>query len=143
VSLHIAFHSAKIKPSPFCLSPCEFALYAEPMTIAAYIAVAPEQAKPILLRLQGMVRNKYPDAEETISYKLPAFKQGRVFIYFAAFKQHIGIYPPVPDPAALVQALAPYRGPKGNLQFQYKSEMPYALIAEVIDALHKAYALKT
>jgi uncharacterized protein YdhG (YjbR/CyaY superfamily) len=65
-----------------------------------------------------------------------------VFLYFAAFKGHIGIYPPVTAPPGLVKALAPYRGPKGNLQFPYDQDMPYHLIARVMAALHRAHALR-
>lgn len=111
------------------------------MTIDGYIAAAPEEARSILAKLRQMAAELYPDAEEAISYGLPAFRQGKVFFYFAAFKNHIGIYPPVNAPADLVKQLGPFRGPKGNLQFQYKDGMPYDLIERVIKALHKAYAI--
>jgi uncharacterized protein YdhG (YjbR/CyaY superfamily) len=117
--------------------------YPEPMTVDQYIAAAPEHAQPILRTLRQMARERCPDAEETINYKMPAFRVGRVFLYFAAFKHHIGVYPPVEEPAALVEALKPYRGPKGNLQFPYDKAMPFDLIGEVIDALYAAYAVKT
>ncbi len=111
------------------------------MSVDNYIASAPENARPTLTKIRKLVAQLCPDAEETISYKLPAFRQGRVFFYFAAFKNHIGIYPPVNGPASLIKQLQPYRGPKGNLQFQYEDEMPYDLIERVIKALHKAYAV--
>jgi uncharacterized protein YdhG (YjbR/CyaY superfamily) len=111
------------------------------MTIDDYIAAAPPNAQPILEKLRSLAIEICPAAEETISYKLPAFRQGKVFFYFAAFKHHIGIYPPVNEPAILVKKLQPYRGPKGNLQFQYKDGMPYDLIAAVIKALHASYAV--
>ncbi len=111
------------------------------MTIDDYIASAPENARPILAKLRKLAAELCPDAVETISYKLPAFRQGKVFFHFAAFKNHIGIYPPVKEPASLVKQLAPYRGPKGNLQFQYEAGIPYDLIEGVIKALHKSYAV--
>lgn len=112
------------------------------MTVEAYISAAPFEAQPILRKIREMVQKQCPDAEETLSYRMPAFKQGRVFIYFAAFKNHIGIYPPVLQPQALVEALEPYRGPKGNLQFPYRKDVPYALIAQTIDALNANYSIK-
>jgi uncharacterized protein YdhG (YjbR/CyaY superfamily) len=112
------------------------------MNVEQYILESPEQAQPILRTIRAMARDQHPDAVETISYKLPAFKKGRVFLYFAAFKQHIGIYPPVEKPASLVKKLEPYRGPKGNLQFPYNKDMPYDLIGQVIDALYASYAIK-
>jgi uncharacterized protein YdhG (YjbR/CyaY superfamily) len=112
------------------------------MDVEQYISEAPDQAQPILRKIRAMARAQHPDAEETISYKLPAFRKGRVFLYFAAFKQHIGIYPPVEAPASLVKKLEPYRGPKGNLQFPYGNDMPCDLISQVIDALYASYAIK-
>lgn len=82
----------------------------------------------------------YPDAHETISYAMPAFREGRVFLYYAGFKHHIGLYPPVKAPVELVEALKPYRGPKGNLQFRYANGIPYDLLERVIVALHTEYA---
>ncbi len=111
--------------------------------IEAYIAAAPDVAQPILRRIQLLASTTCPEAEEVISYKLPAFKQGRVFFYYAAFKNHIGIYPPVKDDQTLIAKLAPYRGPKGNLRFPFDLDFPYDLIGDVITALHKEYAIKS
>ena len=62
---------------------------------------------------------------------MPALRLGGVLLYFAAFKKHIGIYPPVHGDAALLRALAPYRGEKGNLSFPLAEAMPYELIRRV------------
>jgi uncharacterized protein YdhG (YjbR/CyaY superfamily) len=70
---------------------------------------------------------------------MPAFKAKRVFFYFAAFKKHIGVYPPVTVDATLVQDLAPYRGPKGNLSFLINQPLPIDLIGRVAIALHAQY----
>lgn len=75
-----------------------------------------------------------------MSYAMPALRRGRVFIYFAAFKHHVGIYPPVDGPAALLEDLAPYRGPKGNLSFPLNQPLPLDLIERVVDALARQYA---
>jgi uncharacterized protein YdhG (YjbR/CyaY superfamily) len=71
---------------------------------------------------------------------MPAFREGKVFIYFAAFKNHIGIYPPVSGDKKLEESLAPYRGPKGNLKFPLNEPMPIDLIKRVAKALHNEYA---
>lgn len=105
--------------------------------IADYIAAAAPAAQPILRRLRAAVREAVPDAEECISYRMPALRIRKVFFYFAAFKAHIGIYPPVKGSAALQKRLAKYRGPKGNLQFPLDEPMPYALIAQVARTLAK------
>ena len=111
------------------------------MTVDDYIATASDVARPILRDIRKRAARLCPDAEEVISYRMPTLKQGKVFFYYAAFKSHIGIYPPVHAPASLVKKLEPYRGPKGNLQFRYADGMPYELIDEVILALHAAHAV--
>lgn len=77
------------------------------MNVELYISEASDQAQPILRKIRAMARAQHPDAEETISYKLPAFKKGRVFLYFAAFKRHIGICLHVEAPASLVKNSSP------------------------------------
>jgi uncharacterized protein YdhG (YjbR/CyaY superfamily) len=108
--------------------------------IERYIAAAPAPAQERLTQLRLLGQERCPNATEVISYQMPAFREGRVFFYYAAFKAHIGVYPPVKEPAALVAALAPWRGPKGNLQFPHDAPMPWDLITQVIDALHASYA---
>jgi uncharacterized protein YdhG (YjbR/CyaY superfamily) len=73
-----------------------------------------------------------PDAEEVISYRMPAFKQDGILIYFAAFTSHIGIFPPVSGDARLEKAIARYAGPKGNLQFPLDEPIPYDLIRRIV-----------
>lgn len=86
-------------------------------------------------RIQQEVERRVPGATRCIGYNMPAFKLQRIFFYFAAFKHHIGIYPPVKDDAALIAETAQFRGPKGNLSFPYKEELPLALIGRVAEAL--------
>jgi uncharacterized protein YdhG (YjbR/CyaY superfamily) len=54
-----------------------------------------------------------------------------VFIFFAAFKKHIGLYPPVKGDAKLVKETARYAGEKGNLQFPHSEPIPYELIGRI------------
>lgn len=110
-----------------------------PDPIDDYIAAAAPAAQPLLTRIRGVVREAVPDATECISYQMPALRARKVFFYFAAFKKHIGIYPPVKGSATLQKRLAPFRGPKGNLQFPLDEPMPYALIAQVAKALAREY----
>lgn len=104
-----------------------------------YFATVPPEARQRLSRIQATVESLLPSATRCIGYSMPAFKDGRVFFYFAAFKKHIGIYPPVTDNAALVAELAPYRGPKGNLIFPLAAPLPLELIGRVAVALHQQY----
>ena len=86
----------------------------------------------MLSRIRSIIRKAAPEATEKISYRMPAFMLDGALIYFAAFKHHIGIYPPVKGDKKLQQDLAPYRGPKGNLQFPFDQRMPYGLITRVV-----------
>jgi uncharacterized protein YdhG (YjbR/CyaY superfamily) len=103
-----------------------------PVNIAEYIATAAPAARPFLKEIRRVVRAAAPDAEEIISYRMPAFSQHGILIYFAAFKHHIGVFPPVSGDAKLEQALEPYAGPKGNLQFPMDRPIPYALIRRIV-----------
>jgi uncharacterized protein YdhG (YjbR/CyaY superfamily) len=103
-----------------------------------YIAHAPAKAQPVLNTVRELALRLCPDAREVISYKIPALKRTNVFFFYAAFTNHLGIFPPVNAPSHLVERLKPYRGPKGNLKFPYSQAMPYELIGEVILALDEA-----
>lgn len=85
--------------------------------------------------IQAEVERRVAGAERCISYAMPAFRKGRVFLYFAAFKRHIGLYPPVSGPAELIAELAPYLGPKGNLIFPHSEPLQLELIGRVIESL--------
>lgn len=110
-----------------------------PASIDDYIAAAAPAAQPVLRRIRREVRAAVPDATECIAYQMPALRRPKVFFYFAAFKKHIGIFPPVKGSATLQKRLARYRGPKGNLQLPLDEPMPYALIAQVAKALAKEH----
>lgn len=115
---------------------------ARPTSIDDYIAAAGPEAQSILRRIRSAVRQAVPAATECISYQMPALRTTGVVFYFAAFKKHIGIYPPVKGSATLQKRLARYRGPKGNLQFPLDEPMPYALIAQVAKALAREHAAR-
>lgn len=106
-----------------------------PASIDDHIAKAAPEARPVLERIRRIVRRAVPEAEETIGYQMPAFRLARIFVYFAAFQRHIGIFPPVEGDAALRRALAPYQGEKGNLRFPLDQPIPYELIRRVVTAL--------
>jgi len=109
-------------------------------TIDDYIASISPEAQGVLEKIRSIIKQVAPAAVETISYQMPAFKERKVFIYFAAFKNHIGIYPPVSGSKDLEQALVPYRGPKGNLSFPLSKPVPFDLIRRVAAALHEKHA---
>jgi len=103
-----------------------------PRTIDEYIARCPDEVQVILEKIRAIVAAVAPDAQERISYRMPAFWQQGILIYFAAFKSHIGIYPPFSGDAKLEGALARYRGPKGNLKLPLDEPIPYELIRRLV-----------
>ncbi|HEU5162105.1 MAG TPA: DUF1801 domain-containing protein [Thermoanaerobaculia bacterium] len=103
-----------------------------PTTIDEYIASAPADVRPILEKIRGTVAAAAPGAQEVISYRMPAFRMKGILIYFAAFKNHIGIFPPVAGDTKLEKDLAPYAGPKGNLKFPLDQPIPYPLITRIV-----------
>ena len=112
-----------------------------PRDFATYASRFPAGVKKTLARVRLTIRQAVPEAKETISYKIPAFKLGdQIVVCFAAYKAHLGLYPPVRGSAALQRAIAPYAGPKGNLQFAYERPIPCALIARI--ARHRARGLR-
>lgn len=107
-----------------------------------YFASASPEARHLLQVIQQKVEELLPNASRCVSYNMPAFKQERVFFYFAAFKKHIGVYPPVTKDAALIEELAPYRGEKENLSFPIGKPLPMELIGRVALALAREYAAR-
>lgn len=100
-------------------------------TVDAYIAAFPPDVQAVLQQVRQAVRAAAPMAEETISYQIPAYKQAGILVYFAAFKNHIGFYPPVNGDPALEAAVAPYAGEKGNLRFPLAEPIPLELIGRI------------
>ena len=104
---------------------------AAPTTVDEYIAAFPPEVRRILQRVRRVARAAAPEAREVISYRMPALKQNGVLVYFAAFKNHIGLYPPITGDADIAKAVAPYAGEKGNLRFPFDEPIPYDLIARI------------
>ena len=103
-----------------------------PKDIDEYIATSPAAVRSILKQIRRTIRAAAPGAHEVISYRMPAFKLHGTLVYFAAFKAHIGLYPPVSGDAGLKKAVSPYAGPKGNLKFPLDRPIPYNLIRRVV-----------
>jgi uncharacterized protein YdhG (YjbR/CyaY superfamily) len=103
-----------------------------PKNIDEYISNFDPEVRAILQKVRTTIRNAAPEAQEVISYQMPAFRQHGILVYFAAWKKHIGLYPPISGDAKLDQAVKPYAGEKGNLQFPLDKPIPYNLIARIV-----------
>ncbi|MEO8016723.1 MAG: DUF1801 domain-containing protein [Pseudomonadota bacterium] len=104
----------------------------KPRNIDSYIAAFPKNVRALLTKVRRTIRAAAPKATEVISYNIPAFKQRGMLVYFAGFKAHVGLYPPVRGNTVLERAVAKYAGPKGNLRFPYADPLPLPLIARVV-----------
>ncbi len=102
--------------------------------IDEYIAAFPAEVQKILQKIRELIQKAVPEAKEKISYGIPTFTLNGNLIHFAAFKQHIGVYPPVAGDDKLDAALERYRGEKGNLRFPLDEPLPYELIRRVVRA---------
>ena len=115
-----------------------------PKDIDEYIAGFPTEVQAILEKIRQTVRAAAPDAQEKISYQSPAFTLNGELVYFAAFKNHIGFYPPVTGGDAKFQTeKAVYEGPKGNLKFSFDKPIPYTLIGKIVKLQAKKNLQKT
>jgi uncharacterized protein YdhG (YjbR/CyaY superfamily) len=102
-------------------------------SIDEYISQQPPKVQRVLERLRGIIRNAVPDAEETISYQIPAFKVGgRTVIYFAGWTEHYSIYPSSRAlETAFKDELALYEISKGTIRFPLSKPIPAKLIANI------------
>jgi uncharacterized protein YdhG (YjbR/CyaY superfamily) len=100
--------------------------------VDAYIARFPRNVQALLRKVRRTIRAAAPGADEVISYRIPAYRQNGILVYFAGFKGHVGLFPPVRGDAALQKAAAKYAGPKGNLRFPYDEPLPLGLISRIV-----------
>jgi len=104
-----------------------------PKDIDAYIGMFPDDIQVILESLRQTIREAAPDAEETISYQMPTFKQNGALVHFAAFKKHIGFYPTPSGIEAFKEELSAYESSKGTVRFPIGQPLPLDLIREIVE----------
>lgn len=103
--------------------------------VIAYLADVPLEPRRRINAIRKLVKAQIPNSKEVISYNIPSFKTTKVFMHVAAFKEHIGVYPPVRKDSRLLQALKPYSNEKGNLRFNLDKPLPTALLIRIAKAL--------
>lgn len=100
--------------------------------VDAYIDRYPAKVQTILRKIRRTIRRVAPNARESISYRIPTYSLDGPVVYFAAFRNHIGLYPPARGDAALERAVARYANERGNLRFPLDEPIPYALIERIV-----------
>ena len=103
-----------------------------PTSVDEYIASFPEEVQVILEQVRTTIKQTAPEAEETISYAMPAYKLHGMLVYFAAFKNHIGLYALPSGNEAFKKELATYKTGRGSIQFSLNKPMPLHLITEIV-----------
>jgi uncharacterized protein YdhG (YjbR/CyaY superfamily) len=98
-----------------------------------YLAAQPAKARSVLDVVRAAIRGALPEAEEQISYQIPAYRGvGGTFLYFAGWKAHYSIYPASGAlVAAFAEELKPYQVNKGTIRFPYDGPVPATLIRRI------------
>ena len=109
-------------------------------TIDTYIASQPESVQPFLYQVRDTLRSVLPDAEERISWRMPTYWKQHNIIHFAAFKNHIGIYPGDKTIVHFADRLTEYKTSKGALQLPYSKPLPLDLVAEIAKWCYETYS---
>lgn len=97
-----------------------------------YISLFPEHIQKLLQELRTIIRETVPDAEEVISYQMPAYKYHGMLVYFAGYPKHIGFYPTPGGISAFKEELSVYKNAKGSVQFPLNQALPAELIKKIV-----------
>lgn len=101
--------------------------------IDQYIESFPPEVQTHLRKIRALILEIAPDAEEGMAYGMPGYKtQGKPLVYFAGYKNHIGLYALPTGHAAFAAELAGYKQGKGSVQFPLDKPIPFDLIERVI-----------
>jgi len=104
----------------------------KPVSVDEYIAGFPGPIQNLLNTLRATIIKAAPEAEEVISYSMPAYKQNGILVYFAAFKNHIGFYPTASGIEAFKEKISGYKSAKGSVQFPLDKPLPLSLIKKIV-----------
>lgn len=103
-----------------------------PKNIDEYIAGFPKDVQSILERIRKTIEKAAPDAEEAIKYQMPTFTLQGNLVHFAAYKNHIGLYPTPNAILKFKKELSGYQSAKGSVQFPLNEPMPFDLITKIV-----------
>ncbi len=103
----------------------------KPNSIQEYFSWFPPEIQAKLQQMREILQQALPEAEEVISYHMPAFKTTEMLVYFAAAKSHLGFYPTSSGVINFQEELAGYVTSKGAIQFPYGEDLPEQLIVAI------------
>jgi len=103
-------------------------------TIDQYLASCPSNVQDILKKFRNIIHEEAPQATEAIKYQMPTFVLNeKNLIHFAAYKNHIGLYPTPSGITAFQKELKNYVTSKGAIQFVIAKSMPYDLVRRITE----------
>jgi uncharacterized protein YdhG (YjbR/CyaY superfamily) len=97
-----------------------------------YISLHPEPIRKGLNLLRKTIKQAAPDAEETISYNMPAYKLNGMLVFFAAMKNHFGFYPTASPMKIFQEKLKKYETSKGAIRFPFDKPLPLKLVSDIV-----------
>jgi uncharacterized protein YdhG (YjbR/CyaY superfamily) len=99
--------------------------------VDAYISGFSKDTQKLLKQVRATIKKAAPQVEEMISYGMPAYKLNGPLIYFAGYKNHIGLYPTPSAIVAFKKQISDYKWAKGSVQFPFDKPLPLELIKEI------------
>lgn len=112
-------------------------------SVDEYIGTFPEDVQLLLEKIRSVIINKAPEAVESISYGMPAYKtNGKPLVYFAGYKNHIGFYATPTGHTEFAEELSKYKQGKGSVQFPLDQPIPFDLIERIVEFRVKGNLLK-
>ena len=103
----------------------------KPKDFNQYMSSYPIETQRVLKQLRKTIKQAAPQAEEVISYGMPAYKMNGMLVYFSAHAKHIGLYPR-PSGPEFKKELSTYKGGKGTVQFPLDKPLPLSLITKIV-----------
>lgn len=105
----------------------------KPTTVESYIASYPPATQKLLVQMRAAIQESVPQAEESISYGMPAYKLNKKpLVYFAGYKGHVGFYATPTGHEAFKDELSPYKQGKGSVQFPLNEPLPLDLVKRIV-----------
>jgi uncharacterized protein YdhG (YjbR/CyaY superfamily) len=102
------------------------------ISIDDYIADQAQEIRQLLQAIRNTIHANAPHAVEKISWQMPTFWQKENLIHFAAFKNHIGLYPGGEATSVFSDRLIGYKTSKGAIQFPLDKPIDYDLISDIV-----------
>ena len=103
-----------------------------PEDIDEYIDGFPDKVQKILQKIRKTIQKAAPEATEAISYAIPTFRLNGNLVHFAAYQNHIGLYPAPRGVAEFAEDMVRYEGGKGTARFPLNEPIPYELITRIV-----------